>query len=1095
MDSDEYDDEFTHAGIEMNRAKYNDDNIHDASSDDNNNQSSDDDMNFISAKKKDNSSHIYGVFGESSDEDTPHNSKSQQTSSSGSSSRRKRNVGGGIKFKSATGQKNGGLEAMFVKSTYTPKDVPVADTDGQEGGVAAADAKEGNEQPSEEDVQAQKDRDSANEKFNTLLKRGKRKRPGSSNSTTQSQSQSQSQPQSQPQSSNQNNGNSFSASGGLGFRKEENEEYDDEDAGKGLGFQPQSQSQFTRNGYEFDANTPSLSSFIGSSSRMANFVGASSKKETKRPPIKKDPTLGTWEKHTKGIGMKLLSKMGYKGSGGLGAKRLKKSSSLDINVKEEDGKAAAAAVQVEREQEELEHRTGISRPVEVVVRPANLGLGFGNFKEATKLKANQRIEAEVRGVDWEKKEAEERKIKKEAEDKVRRKEMGIRSSSLPTTDALLAASNWRKGGNKKQKRGKASIKIVSYQDFLGQNDGSQKELVVDMRGPSAALADQNQKNGNILLGEELLHNVTFLLNTYENRLHSASHFVKSSRSKAESLKSVVENMEQQKLEIEERHSKLQKVLSYIEEIEAYQKEKRFDIDDANEIANTEKLFHSLGTVFTTEEKKSLQYFSVLLPSLVGPLVDQALKTWCPLETQPQETKDLLSKILLLCVKASNSGDSDCQRSFLKVIFMSHFLPMVKRALQSSKWNPVSDVEPALDLYEALIGVMELVDIALPAKESVENETSIFGAEIFTERENRLVAMVQDSVMFDIVYPKLSRSLSGYKASDETKSLDKWILPWLPHLDYRAMLMNMLSEIKRKIRTELTVASKNTTKQDDVLLFRHSYGIVLKPWVPIINASSMFSITADCIAPRLGRALSKIKFSKDFTAQDCTIVTALLEYYTSGMISDSVFLSLVEGEVLYPLAARLYEWLESGQITTKHAALLYSKWKHKLLKPTSVKVPIAKICNDSMICRVFYGILLFINASHLGDSSKFSDLEPPSGHTTNYRVVQARRAKEERLMEEEKDLRGGTFKSSNGGTSTRKHVASKAGGASFREVVEDFAIHNSINFHPKSGSNATKDGKIIFLFGNAQVYLDSNVVFALRDGGWNPISLNDLLELT
>ena len=51
MDSDEYDDEFTHAGIEMNRAKYNDDNIHDASSDDNNNQSSDDDMNFISAKK------------------------------------------------------------------------------------------------------------------------------------------------------------------------------------------------------------------------------------------------------------------------------------------------------------------------------------------------------------------------------------------------------------------------------------------------------------------------------------------------------------------------------------------------------------------------------------------------------------------------------------------------------------------------------------------------------------------------------------------------------------------------------------------------------------------------------------------------------------------------------------------------------------------------------------------------------------------------------------------------------------------------------------------------------------------------------------
>jgi len=996
---------------------------------------------------------------------------------------------------------------MFVKSTYTPKDVPVADTDAQE---AAAAAKEGKEQPSEEDVQAQKDRVSANEKFNSLLKRGKRKRPGGIKSTVQPQSQLQSQ--SKSQSSIQDRGNSFSTSVGLGFRKEENDDYDDDDnAGKGLGFhqaeetpfmpsgigftsQSQSQSQFTRNGYdhESDANAPSLSSFIGTSSKMANFVGASSKQEKRpRPPIKKDPTLGTWEKHTKGIGMKLLSKMGYKGSGGLGAKRLKK------NVEEDEkavGVGVGVGVQVEQEQVEVEHRTGISRPVEVVVRPANLGLGFGNFKEATSLKANQRIEAEVRGVDWEKKEAEERKKKQQEEDKVRRKEMGIRSSSLPTTDALLAASNWRKGGNKKQKREKANIKIVSYQDLLGQNDGSKKDLVVDMRGPSAAIGDENQKDGNVLLGEELLHNVTFLLNTYENRLHSTSHFVQSSRSKAESLKSVVENMEQQKVEIQERHSKLQKVLSYIEELKTYQKEKRFHIDDVNEIANAENLLHSLGTVFSKEEKKSLQYFSVLLPSLVGPMVEQALKTWCPLATHSQETKDLLSKVLQLCVKASNSGDSDCQRSFLKVIFMNHFLPMVKRALQSSKWNPVSDVEPALDLYEALIEVMERVDIDLPAKESVENETSIFGAEIFTERENRLVAMVQDSVMFDIVYPKLSRSLSGYKAGDQTKSLDKWILPWLPHLDYRAMLVNMFSEIKRKIRTELTVASKSTTNQDDVLLFRHSYNIVLKPWVPIINASSMHSITADCIAPRLGRALSKLKFTKDFTAQDCAIVTVLLEYYTSGMLSDSVFLSLVEGEVLYPLASHLYKWLESDEITAKHAALLYSKWKHSLLKPTSAKVPIAVICNDSMICRVFYGILLFINASHVGDSSKFSDLEPPSGHTTNYRVVQARRAKEERLREEEKDLRGGNLNSSNGGTSTRKHVASKIRGATFREVVEDFANHNSVNFHPKGGSNATRDGKTIFLFGNAQVYLDSNVVFTLRDGSWNPISLNDLLEL-
>ena len=85
-------------------------------------------------------------------------------------------------------------------------------------------------------------------------------------------------------------------------------------------------------------------------------------------PAKKDPNLGTWEKHTKGIGMKLLAKMGYKGSGGLGSKR-----------------------------RQAEQKTGISRALQVKVRPANLGLGYGGFKEASTLKVNRQLEAQVRG--------------------------------------------------------------------------------------------------------------------------------------------------------------------------------------------------------------------------------------------------------------------------------------------------------------------------------------------------------------------------------------------------------------------------------------------------------------------------------------------------------------------------------------------------------------------------------------------------------------------------------------------------------------------------------------------------------------------------
>jgi hypothetical protein len=66
-------------------------------------------------------------------------------------------------------------------------------------------------------------------------------------------------------------------------------------------------------------------------------------------------------------------------------------------------------------------------------------------------------------------------------------------------------------------------------------------------------------------------------------------------------------------------------------------------------------------------------------------------------------------------------------------------------------------------------------------------------------------------------------------------------------------------------------------------------------------------------------------------------------------------------------------------------------------------------------------------------------------------------------------------------------------ASFAEVVADFARHHDISFYPKVGSNATKDGKKVFMFGNHPVYFDKNVLFTLRGEAWQPISLEHLAQ--
>ena len=112
--------------------------------------------------------------------------------------------------------------------------------------------------------------------------------------------------------------------------------------------------------------------------------------------------------------MKLLAKLGCKETGGLGIKQLR---SIKNKSEKENHDTLSFTMDASKSNEGGgkvgEKRKGISRPAEVVVRLDKLGLGFGSFKETTKLKTNIRIEAGVKGVDWKKRSKKnERKKKK-----------------------------------------------------------------------------------------------------------------------------------------------------------------------------------------------------------------------------------------------------------------------------------------------------------------------------------------------------------------------------------------------------------------------------------------------------------------------------------------------------------------------------------------------------------------------------------------------------------------------------------------------------------------------------------------------------------
>lgn len=818
--------------------------------------------------------------------------------------------------------------------------------------------------------------------------------------------------------------------------------FDDDDlemhkqTGGGLGFQ--SEGGVVGGGLGFKPSPPHAidSKFGGLGGSLPSNFG---ERQTPLAPIKVDPNLGKWEKHTKGIGMKLLAKMGYSGSGGLGAQR-----KIDA---------------------EGPSKGGISRPVEVVVRPTNLGLGFGNFKEAAKLKVNQEIEAEIRGEELP-------KIKEEKKSEV----MGAplhKRSALQTTDELMGQESWKRGVNqisrKRQKR-----TIVPYTELL---QTEHQPVIIDMRGPSTP-----NTSGEVPLAAELLHNVSMLLNTYENKLHSTSHFLIASNHKLQSLQSDLDGMERRQAKGRQRIAKLQEILKVVDSIDDLfiRSDVHVGMSDRAQLM-VEELRGSLSE----EDRSALQFDQVLVPSLLSPFINSLLNQWKPLAEGPDKAASIVNSLLNL---GSNSNDVEVGLERKLSILSRDLLPKLKAGYESTQWNPIRDVEAGVALYEALLNSVD--------KHSSLPNVPVDDSNVFLAGDPDHISL-RDTLARELlrktIFPKIMRVLSLWKPhlnATETRvhdGLESWLLPWLPHLDHPATISQILSDLARKLRSSLSCLNRGVVVKED---FLRSSMATLRPWRPILKKETVFDLTSKYIIPRVLKSLSSISIEFYPNQQDWFVINTLIDLYNTGLMSHLEFVSLVEGEVLASWADDLYSHLQSqAGLNPEQLALFYFGWKLRVFGPPS-SMSHRLLQRDEVICRIFYSGLKMIETAAMSATQRV-DLGAPK--TSTYREVLARRSKEERLRNED-DLERLQSKDS---VDFRKRVIGRQFGASatFLEVVEDVAREHDISFRPRTGGKScTDDGKPIFLFGMVPIYLDTNVIFALQESIWTPLAMEDLVAM-
>jgi tuftelin-interacting protein 11 len=809
-----------------------------------------------------------------------------------------------------------------------------------------------------------------------------------------------------------------------------------------------------------------------------------------------DPELGKWERHTKGIGMKLLAKMGYTGSGGLG--------------KEKDPSKPTIT-------------RGISKPIEVKVRPANLGLGFGNFQEATKLKTNRQIEAEVRGL----KIPAAEPISKNSDSHLPPETSS--SALLPSTQDLLSQQSWKKRKNSIQQSKKRTF--IPYSELLEQQ--KQPEKILDLRGPAPM-------SGDVQLGDEILYNVGLLLSTYESKLHGISSLLQSHRKQNESMQAdiarIVSDMEISKV----RQKKLEQVLEIIdrdiETLVIQNNDKTTTVEQRiRNMGKIVKIMPHLASNFDENDRARLQLSEVLVPNILGAVWQTPLKHWNILEESDENARVLSTIVLDHAILPDKNMDLDWN-AIRKTIVLQYVVPYVTKTL--SRWDPVrDDSNTALRFYEKMESLLRKLEQPTTIHKQTIDQNGVFPYENEPQESKPLIIpladLVQSEIVQKIVYDKLLRGIADWKPrlngrkDDLADRLDLWILPWLPYFaNDKASVGMIVGEAKRKLKNAMTfleasIRGKDGDNGDE--RFLNCSIRSLRPWCGILKTETIQNMVSLSVMPRLARYLAKcpVVISEiTSAARDQWIhdVDFPFQMHKLGLLSNMEFLSLLEGELLPHWACSIHQWMKQEDFTDKalmRVADVYVSWKSYFYgvgegnQNENFTAAHDLLRSDLGVCRCFYSVLLMIQAKSSSDEATgsgfdFDELCPlhrPTG--TNYRSVLVRRKKEAKrkaaddLLRMEESLDNGIDARVRLHHRNQNDNIIKLGShhvPTFRDVVEEYASSRDILFQPRMGINATKDGKQVFLFGSVPIYLDANVAYAFRNNDWLPMSLDDIAKI-
>ncbi|CAL9093496.1 unnamed protein product [Musa textilis] len=622
------------------------------------------------------------------------------------------------------------------------------------------------------------------------------------------------------------------------------------------------------------------------------------------------------------------------------------------------------------------------------------------------------------------------------EAKLRPKNMGMgfndyKEAKLPALDEPLqekVASSVPPGRSKekrwlKQKQGKKKVEILTADELLAKKQEQGIEVVqkvLDMRGPQVKVlvslenlnAEDEMKENEVPM-PELQYNVRLIVDSTEVDIQKLDRDLRREREKVVSFQ-----MEKEKILKEEMRQRQQ--LQVMEMIAGVLE--RVKDDNLSGVLTLDSLlatFRDLKERFREDYK--LCNISCVACAFAYPLLLRVFQGWEPLQN-PLHGMSLISswRDLLQGDQPHDFSESLLTASPYAQLVSEVILPAV-RISGTNTWQ-ARDPEPMLRFLEAW--------------------------------ERLLPPVVLQSVLENVVMPKLAAAVETWDPRRETVPIHVWVHPWLPLLGQR--LETLYPTIHYKLGSVLHVWHASDA----------SAYAVLSPWKDVFDAASWEDLMVRYIVPKLRIALQEFQVNP---------ANQNLDQFNWVMMWASVIpihhmVHMLEVDFFSKWQQVLYHWLCSNP-NYNEVMQWYMGWKGLF--------PAELLANERI------RMLLSAGLDMMNQAVEGMEVVQPGAREN----VSYLRVTEKRQFEAQQQTAAYSSVHVNGMASVHE--------MSFKESIEAYAIEQGLLFLPKVGRSY--NGLPVYGFGNVSICIDSvkQLLYAQVQEGterWSAVSLTQLLEM-